>query len=172
MTINTNTEFTYIEKLEIYSNIKLLNEIQQNEIYNLIKLRGINFTQNNNGIFINFTNLTDAILIEMRNYINYIKQNEERLREHEEEIENQIQMRETNISKQNVKVINEFKNISVEDMKKLGELYENYYWDKDINSMHTKFINCSKKYNRIIYNYNPNPDALNNNILYEDYIKN
>ena len=42
---------------DLVLSIEKLNMIQQNEIFILLKNNNVNYTQNNNGIYINLTNI-------------------------------------------------------------------------------------------------------------------
>tara|TARA_B100001250_G_C19405854_1_gene616803 strand:+ start:410 stop:631 length:222 start_codon:yes stop_codon:yes gene_type:complete len=53
-----------------------LNTEQYIEIYKIIKKENIKITKNNNGAFINLTTLSDTILQDLENHIEYIKTND------------------------------------------------------------------------------------------------
>jgi hypothetical protein len=44
-------------KRDLVNKILKLSKIQQNEVFNIIKNEGINYSSNNNGIFINLTKI-------------------------------------------------------------------------------------------------------------------
>lgn len=53
-----------------------LNTEQYIEIYKIIKKENVKITKNNNGAFINLTTLSDTILQDLENHIEYIKTND------------------------------------------------------------------------------------------------
>tara|TARA_Y100001958_G_C20934442_1_gene343395 strand:- start:381 stop:602 length:222 start_codon:yes stop_codon:yes gene_type:complete len=53
-----------------------LNTEQYIEIYKIIKKENVKITKNNNGAFINLTTISDTILQDLENHIEYIKTND------------------------------------------------------------------------------------------------
>ena len=53
-----------------------LNIEQYIEIYKIIKKENVKITKNNNGAFINLTTISDTILQDLENHIEYIKTND------------------------------------------------------------------------------------------------
>jgi hypothetical protein len=139
----------YKEKKELVNKIIKLLPIQQNEIFNIFNKNNINYTKNNNGVFINITNIDDVIVKEIENYMNYIKHNNERLEKIETKCENIINTAPTDIN--NIyKIVNfeEFKNLK--DLSKLEKI-KNDINTKKKKEYHLKFINTMKKYQRLLY---------------------
>ena len=63
-----------LEKLR--NQIEKLNIIQQKEILEILKKNDVPFTENQNGIFINMTDIEIIVIAELERYTNYIyKQN-------------------------------------------------------------------------------------------------
>lgn len=68
-----------VEQLEILRDkIQSLNNIELHhlKILKILKDNNCNYSENSNGVFINMNNLTDDIIIKMKEYLKYIeKQN-------------------------------------------------------------------------------------------------
>jgi hypothetical protein len=139
----------YKEKKELVNKIIKLLPIQQKEIFNIFNKNNINYTKNNNGVFINITNIDDVIVKEIENYMNYIKHNNVRLEKIETKCESIINSASTDIN--NIyKIVNfeEFKNLK--DLSKLEKI-KNDINTKKKKEYHLKFINTMKKYQRLLY---------------------
>ena len=66
--------------------IEQLNKIHQIEVLRILQKQDkITLNENKNGIFINLTNINEAIIVELNNYLEYVKQQENQLLEIEEE---------------------------------------------------------------------------------------
>ena len=66
--------------------IEQLNKIHQIEVLRILQKKDkITLNENKNGIFINLTNINEAIIVELNNYLEYVKQQENQLLEIEEE---------------------------------------------------------------------------------------
>ena len=74
-------------KRELVNKILLLTKIQQNEVLNIIKKEKINYSSNNNGIFINLTKIDMELINKINLYINYLKNNQENLNKIEVNVE-------------------------------------------------------------------------------------
>ena len=59
--------------------IEELNKVHQIEILKLLLNDKIIFTENKNGIFFNLTNVKEAELVNLHNYVNYINEQEKSL---------------------------------------------------------------------------------------------
>lgn len=70
-----------MENKDLVDQINNLNKEYQYEIFKIIKKNNIPYTENNNGIFINFKELT--CIDELIKYINFIKDNKKKLEEFE-----------------------------------------------------------------------------------------
>lgn len=76
-----NTKITEVEsvtlsfddKLKIRDKIENLTDIEHIEIFKIFKKHNIEFSENNNGIFINIVNVNDQILSEINMYINHLQ---------------------------------------------------------------------------------------------------
>lgn len=76
MTIN-------IEKLK--KTIENLSKYHQIEIYKLIKNEGIDFDENNNGSFINLSQLKQTIIKKLYDYTKYVEKQQKELLKDEKE---------------------------------------------------------------------------------------
>ena len=66
--------YTLTDKKTIMTRINnLKNKKYYIEIYKIIKDNNVSYSQNNNGIFINLTNIEDDILDKIIKYLNYIE---------------------------------------------------------------------------------------------------
>jgi hypothetical protein len=67
-------EYSLNDKKTIMTRINnLKNKKYYIEIYKIIKENNVLYSQNNNGIFINLTNIEDSILDKIVKYLNYIE---------------------------------------------------------------------------------------------------
>ena len=107
----------YKKKKDLKKQISDLLPIQQNEIFNIILNKNINYTSNNNGVFINITNMEDPLIDEINNYINYIKNNEERLEKIENKCEDIYNNKSNDIS-------NVYKIINFKEFTDLMKVYK------------------------------------------------
>jgi len=153
------------KKIELRDKIKELNEIQQNEIFKIIKSRNINYSSNNNGVFINITNIDLDLINSINKYISFSEKNEERLEKIENKCLDITRYKSNNDS--NPKIINfqEFNNIS--NITTLQNIYKSLNYNKK-KEYHLKFINTMKKYQRMLYV--PFENEINiNELKKEDY---
>ena len=75
--INVKSDKKTLRKLQ--EDVKKLDKIQQYEIYKIIKKFNNKLTENNNGIFINLSYLSNECIIEINNFIKYSIDNKKRL---------------------------------------------------------------------------------------------
>lgn len=66
----------YNELLDIKKTIEGYSEDKQLEILKIIKEHEVPFTENQNGIFLNLSNLNSVIISKLSDYITYIKKQE------------------------------------------------------------------------------------------------
>ncbi len=66
-----------LEKMKkfIIDNTKNLKEYEHIEIFNIIKKNGVNYTENNNGIFVNLNKFSEKLILELNNFIIYCNKN-------------------------------------------------------------------------------------------------
>ena len=56
--------------------IEGMNKLQQKEVFKIFLVNNVDYNENNNGIFINLTNINKNIIKELKKYIEYVnKQN-------------------------------------------------------------------------------------------------
>lgn len=152
-------------KRELVTKILKLSKIQQNEIFNIIKNEGINYSSNNNGIFINLTKIDISLINKINLYIDYLKNNQENLNRIENYY-NAITMYNEN-EKKIYKIVNFNEYVNLPNTKFLENIKNdlNLKKKKEINS---KFINTIKKYQRqlfINYEYDNLNDLSKENFL-------
>lgn len=157
----------YKDKKELVYKINNLLPIQQNEIFNIFKINKFNYTKNNNGIFINITNINDKLLNEINNYINFIGHNQERLETIENTCENIYN--NTNDDSNNIyKIINFVEFTNLKNLTNIEKI-KNDMNSKKKKEYHLKFINTMKKYQRLLY-VNNDLDYNVNELSKMDYL--
>ena len=152
-------------KRELVNKILKLSKIQQNEVFNIIKNEGINYSSNNNGIFINLTKIDIDLISKINVYIDYLKSNQENLNRIEDYY-NTITMYNEN-EKKIYKIVNFNEYVNLQNTKFLENIKNdlNLKKKKEINS---KFINTIKKYQRQLF-LNYEHDNLND-LSKENYL--
>ena len=152
-------------KRDLVNKILKLSKIQQNEVFNIIKNEGINYSSNNNGIFINLTKIDIDLISKINVYIDYLKSNQENLNRIEDYY-NTITMYNEN-EKKLYKIVNFDEYINLKNTKFLENIKNdlNLKKKKEINS---KFINTIKKYQRLLF-LNYEHDNLND-LSKENYL--
>ena len=157
----------YKDKKELVHKINSLLPIQQNEIFNIFKINKFNYTKNNNGVFINITNINDKLLNEINNYINFIGHNQEHLETIENTCENIYN--NTNDDSNNIyKIINFVEFTNLKNLTNLEKI-KNDMNSKKKKEYHLKFINTMKKYQRLLY-VNNDLDYNVNELSKMDYL--
>ena len=68
----------------IIENINKMSKQHHIEIFKIILNNSINYTENNNGIFINYNELSQKCVSDIKNYIKYILENNINIKEYEE----------------------------------------------------------------------------------------
>merc|ERR1712072_1269384 len=89
MGIKMNSTIEEIQEYDTYTNnkdrkylktvINQLSETEHIEIFKIIKNETDKFTENNNGIFINLSNLSDKIILKIVDFVNYCIKNKKML---------------------------------------------------------------------------------------------
>lgn len=151
-----------IEKKELVKDIEKLSRIELEEIFNLLKSRNIEYTSNNNGIFINLKNFDKNLVKELQNYVLFLQNNNKKL---DIDIQNNIEIVK-NYNKNNIDLIENFvEYVNLKDIEFLANINLKRKRKKE-NYM--KFINTKKKYNRILLNINDN-ELTFNELTHEKY---
>jgi hypothetical protein len=70
-----------IELVTIKNKIEQLSKKQQIEVLKIITNLDISYSENNNGVFFNLSNFSEAQLSELNDYISYVSDQEEALQE-------------------------------------------------------------------------------------------
>ena len=68
----------------IIENINKMSKQHHIEIFKIILNNSVNYTENNNGIFINYNDLSPECVSDIENYIKYILENNINIKEYEE----------------------------------------------------------------------------------------
>lgn len=76
-------KYSINDKKKIVKTIEELNKIQHIEIFKLLRKNSIKFTENSNGIFINFNTLDDILIEEIENLIKFCLISKEELKKKE-----------------------------------------------------------------------------------------
>lgn len=151
-----------IEKKKLVRDIEKLSKIELEEVFNLLKNKNIEYTSNNNGIFINLKNFDKNLVKELQNYVFFLQTNKKKL---DIDIQNNINIVK-NYNKNNIDLIENFvEYINLKDIEFLANINLKRKRKKE-NYM--KFINTKKKYNRILLNINDNELTLNE-LTHEKY---
>ena len=67
--------------------IEKMERIHQQRIFDILKKKNIDFTKNNNGVFINMSLLNKDIIDEIKSYILYVELQQQQLKKVEEDKE-------------------------------------------------------------------------------------
>ena len=154
-----------LQKKEIINKINTLTNIQQKEIFNIIKRNNINYTFNKNGVFIDITKIDNDLVDEIINYIKFIESNDISLNKIETLCTKYYNNRNT--VSDTYKIINfvEFQNLDTKRIEKIINIINKNKNNK--KECHLKFTNTMKKYNRILLN--SETENYINNLDYENY---
>lgn len=66
--------------------ISMLSDTEHNEIFKLLKDRGISFTQNRNGVFLNFKSVPDDVIISIDQFVTFCFANKKDLDEYDKRL--------------------------------------------------------------------------------------
>lgn len=81
-----NQRPSILEQHEMKDIIEAFDIQQYTELYRIIQKSGSEYTKNVNGIFVNLKLLSDATLVEVKQYVDYIKETNTRLQTRDENI--------------------------------------------------------------------------------------
>ena len=62
---------SYKERKQIFDNITILVKPEQEEVFRIIRKNKVVYTENSNGIFFDLTNITDDVLEQIKEYIDF-----------------------------------------------------------------------------------------------------
>ena len=71
----------------IKNKIESMNKLQQGEVFKIFLINEVDYNENNNGIFINLTNVSKNVLKELKKYITYVESQNNFLQEQEKQKE-------------------------------------------------------------------------------------
>jgi hypothetical protein len=83
------SKYSHIQKNDIVKQISKLSKNEHIELFKLIYKSDTKYTINNNGVFINMNNISDSILEQVVELINFCIQNTDLLNKHESYINNE-----------------------------------------------------------------------------------
>ena len=76
------SSFSVKDKKQLIDDITNLKKIEHIEIFKIFKNNHIHYTENKNGIFINLSNISDTILLEVQTCLKFYKKNNQLLDEY------------------------------------------------------------------------------------------
>ena len=82
--VNTSNNDITITNVDLKNKIRELNELEKKEVFNIILNYKEKYTVNNNGIFINLSNVSNEAKRDLINFISFCKSNNKELCENEE----------------------------------------------------------------------------------------
>jgi hypothetical protein len=62
---------SYKERKQIFDNITILVKPEQEEVFRIIRKNKVVYTENSNGIFFDLTSITDDVLAQIKEYIDF-----------------------------------------------------------------------------------------------------
>ena len=71
----------------IKNKIESMNKLQQGEVFKIFLINEVDYNENNNGIFINLTNVSKNVLKELKKYITHVESQNNFLQEQEKQKE-------------------------------------------------------------------------------------
>ena len=84
-TTQHNTARMTTELKQLRDRIEALNQHHQIQILKIVTQNSVAYTENKNGSFVNLTNMDDAIVAKIADYLSYVDEQESQLKE----VENQ-----------------------------------------------------------------------------------
>ena len=84
--ISTDRRLTLVQQHEMKDIIDTFNLQQYAELYRIVQKSGSEYTKNVNGIFVNLKLLSDDTLLEVKKYVDYIKETNTRLQSRDKNI--------------------------------------------------------------------------------------
>ena len=83
--MNYNEIKDYDIRKQLLEDLKILNKMEKEEIFRIIKSTGSMYTENSNGIFFDISKLNNNVFDQLVVFINFCKQNRENFTSREEE---------------------------------------------------------------------------------------
>ena len=75
----------YEVRKQLLDDLKILNKLEQEEIFRILKTSNSIFTENSNGIFFDVSKLNQIVFEQLVSFISFCKQNRENFTSREEE---------------------------------------------------------------------------------------
>jgi len=75
----------YEKRKQLLEELKLLSKIEQEGIFRILKTTNSSFSENSNGIFFDISKLTDEAFDQMRQFLDFCKQNRQAFEDREKE---------------------------------------------------------------------------------------
>lgn len=79
-----------VQLQNLRDDVEKMDTIHQKHVFDIFRRNKINFTQNNNGIFINLTTVSKTTLKEIKSYILYVNLQQEQLEKGEQDKEKYV----------------------------------------------------------------------------------
>jgi hypothetical protein len=83
--MNYNDLKDYDTRKQLLEDLKILNKLEQEEVFRIVKNSNSLFTENSNGIFFDISKLNETVFEQLVIFINFCKQNRENFQTREEE---------------------------------------------------------------------------------------
>ena len=83
--MNYNELKDYDNRKQLLEDLKILNKLEQEEIFRIVKTSNSMYTENSNGIFFDISKLSTPVFEQIVVFINFCKQNRENFQTREEE---------------------------------------------------------------------------------------
>jgi hypothetical protein len=83
--MNYNDIKDYDIRKQLLEDLKILNKMEKEEIFRIIKSTGSMYTENSNGIFFDVSKLNNSVFDQLVVFINFCKQNRENFTSREED---------------------------------------------------------------------------------------
>jgi len=182
--------FTHDDRKRIMEKINVLSKYEHIEIFRIFKSHNIGFSQNNNGIFIDISNVPNAVLKDIHNFIEFCFFNHREFKEHEKKLntfsqESMMASQLANDGGQSVTSTYFTEKLSMQkdnwydvlqDAKRTEKIshFVNHLEER-MDNIHKKrgilrFTNAKKKLARkYVYDRKNNEDTLPNVLDYENY---
>lgn len=147
-------KWTILQKKKMAKQINCLSPTEHLEILKIVDKYNIQYTQNNNGVFINISNLELDLLDEISVFIDFCIKNNKELDEYDKKIQ---ECKNNTILYNNNNVIKSIEDEIIEENDDAIFNYTDSKFTSYVNSRleaihnkknHTKYMNSKKKYSR------------------------
>ena len=131
-----------MEIKKIIDSVKILNNNQHLDIFHIIKKQNINYSQNNNGTFIDMNNLEENTINEIKNYLDVLEINNK-----ENQVKDNLIQKDKNIIKTKKKDI-KIENIENKESVEIINIIEKDKIKNIKKNEQNKFLTAKKKYSK------------------------